>query len=91
MACLYEQVGGLGSLRQPGDIDMWMLAEPEVALDWARKTGQLESFDYHHANVRLFPDVEVELHYRPSVSRNLMRNSRLQHWFRECGKETYRE
>ena len=87
LARLYEHVSGLGSLRQPGDIDMWMLAEPEVALDWVRKTGRLESFDYHHADVQLFSDVEVELHYRPSVSRNLMRNSRLQHWFRKCGKE----
>ena len=58
-----------------------------TCLDWARKTGRLESFDYHHANVQLFSDVEIELHYRPSISRNLMRNRRLQYWFRKCGKE----
>lgn len=75
----------LAMLRQSGDIDMWMVTEPKVALDWARKTGKMKSFDYHHADVQLFPDVEVELHYRPSVSRNLVRNVRLQRWFRECG------
>ena len=69
LARLYEHVSGLGSLRQSGDIDMWILAEPEVALDWARKTGRLEVFDYNHANVQLFSDVRLScITARPSVA-----------------------
>ena len=68
----------LGLYRQCGDIDMWVKDEPEKVIAWARMTGKLKSFDYHHADVRLFPDVEVELHYRPSISRNLVRNARMQ-------------
>lgn len=75
----------LAGMRQSGDIDMWIKAEPENVIAWARRTGKLKSFDYHHADVRLFPDVEVELHYRPSISRNLVRNARLQKWFKAYG------
>ena len=77
----------LGLYRQCGDIDMWVKAEPEKVIAWARMTGKLKSFDYHHADVRLFPDVEVELHYRPSISRNLVRNAHMQRWFKESGSE----
>lgn len=76
-----------GMLRQSGDIDMWVIANPRVVLAWARRTGRMRFFDYHHADVHLFPDVEVELHYRPSISRNLVRNARLQRWFREYGRD----
>ena len=75
----------LAGMRQSGDIDMWIKAEPENVIAWARRTGKLKSFDYHHADVRIFPDVEVELHYRPSISRNLVRNTRLQRWLKAYG------
>lgn len=73
-------------LRQSGDIDMWVLADTDDVLHWARETGTMYFFDYHHADLRLFPDVEIELHYRPSISRNLWRNVRLQRWFRGEGQ-----
>ena len=73
-------------LRQSGDIDMWMLADTDEVLRWARKTGTMYFFDYHHADLRLFPNAEIELHYRPSISRNLWRNVRLQRWFRGEGR-----
>ena len=73
-------------LRQSGDIDMWMLADTDEVLRWARETGTMYFFDYHHADLRLFPDAEIELHYRPSISRNLWRNVRLQRWLRGEGR-----
>ena len=75
----------LSGLRQSGDIDMWMVAEPEKVIEWARATGSMYYYDYHHADLSLFPDTEIELHYRPSLSRNLARNARLQKWFRTEG------
>ena len=76
----------LNQYRQSGDIDMWMLAEPKVAIEWARRTGKMHYYDYHHADISIFPETEVELHYRPSISRNLIRNKRLQKWFKGEGK-----
>lgn len=85
--------GNLAGLRQSGDIDMWMVAEPEKVIEWARATGSMYYYDYHHADLNIFPDTEIELHYRPSLSRNLVRNARLQKWFKEEGAKhiVYRE
>lgn len=77
----------LNQYRQSGDIDMWMMAEPKVAIEWARGTGKMHYYDYHHADISIFSETEVELHYRPSISRNLFRNARLQKWFKGEGKE----
>lgn len=76
----------LNQYRQPGDIDMWMIAEPKEAIEWARRTRKMHYYDYHHADISIFPNTEVELHYRPSISRNLIRNKRLQKWFKGEGK-----
>ena len=83
VATLYGEE--LRGFRQSGDIDMWMLAEPQKVIEWARATGTMYYYDYHHADLSLFEDTEIELHYRPSLSRNLVRNARLQKWFREEG------
>lgn len=77
--------GNLLGLRQSGDIDMWMVAEPDKVIEWARATESMYYYDYHHADLSIFPDTEIELHYRPSLSRNLVRNSRLQKWFKTEG------
>ena len=71
-------------LRQSGDIDMWMVGDVDKVIRWARATGTMYFYDYHHADLSLFPDTEIELHYRPSISRNLWRNRRLQRWFKGC-------
>ena len=88
VAARYDLDGtkGLSLLRQSGDIDMWMLTDVDTVLRWARETGTMYYFDYHHADLRLFADTEIELHYRPSISRNLWRNRRLQRWFRGEGR-----
>ena len=44
-------------------------------------------YDYHHADLSLFADTEIELHYRSSISRNLWRNARLQKWFKSEGRQ----
>lgn len=88
VARLYDEaMPELSTLRQSGDIDMWMLANADTALRWAKSTGTMYYFDYHHADLQLFQKTEVELHYRPSISRNLWRNSRLQRWFRDEGRQ----
>ena len=84
LAALY---GELKQLRQPGDIDVWAIGETQKVIDWARKTGTMTFYDYHHADLSLYKNAEVELHYRPTLSRNLLRNARLQKWFRSEGEK----
>lgn len=79
LAALY---GNLRGLRQPGDIDTWVIGEPKSVIEWARRTGAMTFYDYHHADLSLYKDTEIELHYRPTLSRNLLRNARLQRWFK---------
>ena len=73
----------LSLLRQSGDIDVWMLASYRDVIQWGQEHGGVWFYDYHHADLMGFHDVEVELHYRPTLSRNLWRNARLQKWMRQ--------
>lgn len=84
LASLYGELSGL---RQSGDIDTWALGKPEDIIEWARGTGTMTFYDYHHADISPYKGVEIELHYRPSLSRNLFRNARLQRWFKEEGEK----
>ena len=66
--------------RQSGDIDVWVDGGMEKVLSWCReKFGDVE-YDYNHAHVPVFKDVEVELHWRVQSMTNLFRNRRLQRW-----------
>lgn len=67
-------------LRQSGDIDVWMMAPHKEVIRWGQEHGGVWYYDYHHADLLGFHDVEVELHYRPTLSRNLWRNWLLQRW-----------
>lgn len=84
LAALYGELSGL---RQSGDIDTWALGKSEDVIEWARGTGKMTYYDYHHADLSLYQDTEIELHYRPTLSRNLLRNARLQRWFKEEGEK----
>lgn len=82
-----DETNRMSLLRQSGDIDMWMVANVEEVIRWARDTDTMYYYDYHHADLSMFADTEVELHYRPSISRNLWRNARLQKWFKGEGRQ----
>ena len=76
----------LSLLRQVGDIDVWMLATHREVVRWGQEHGGVWFYDYHHADLMGFHDADVELHYRPTLSRNLWRNARLQQWLKKEGK-----
>lgn len=71
----------LSALRQSGDIDIWVMGDEVKTLSWAKEHGTVSRSDYHHAELEMDGMPEVELHYRPTLSRNLSRNKRLQRWF----------
>lgn len=71
--------GPLASFRQSGDIDVFVDADRVTALDYLKNNGiACYGWDYVHAHPHFFDDVEVELHYRASVFRNLVRNRKFQ-------------
>ena len=67
--------------RMPGDIDVWIAAEPKLVVDFARKSKPDAKACYHHVEYLKCDGVEVELHYRPAFLNNPIFNSRLQRWF----------
>ena len=73
--------GSMSRLRQPGDIDVWVKGSPHDVIKWGKSHGVVTFYDYHHADFSCESYSDVELHYRPSLSRNLIRNYKLQRWF----------
>ena len=84
-ASLYD--GELKTLRQSGDIDIWVVEVPNKTITLGRSIGRVYYYDYHHADLAFFPETEIEMHYRPTLSRNLLRNARLQQWFKQEGEK----
>lgn len=79
VAALY---GEMKDSRQPGDIDLYVDCGREQAIEYARFIGQKSvDWDYKHLHLEVFKDTAVEMHYRPEMLLNLVKNSRLQKWF----------
>lgn len=72
----YEK--SLRGLRHPGDIDIWVIGDLKAVLDVIKLKHPLHHCDYMHTHFDYFKDMVVEMHYRPWISRNLLRNYKLQ-------------
>ena len=70
----------LSSLRQPGDIDMWILGGYDVVCRFVQGTRPCTDLSYHRFHYHIFDDVEVELHQHPSLMNNPFHNRILQKW-----------
>lgn len=82
--------GSLASFRQSGDIDVFVDADRVTALDYLKNNGiDCFEWDYVHAHPQFFNDVEVELHYRASVFRNLIRNRKFQRFVEQNKAEFF--
>lgn len=74
--------GELKDYRQPGDIDVYVDCGRAKAIEYAHSIKQeYVDWDYKHLHLKIFKDTEVEMHYRPEVFLNLIKNKRLQKWF----------
>ena len=74
----------LSSLRQPGDIDIFVDCGRERTLEFARDCGMREvCWDYKHLHLHVFKETEVEVHYRVEVLLNLWKNRKLQKWLKD--------
>ena len=88
VANLYN--GHLGCLRQSGDIDVWVKADPDRIIEYARSLGIAEDPTYLHVGVKIFVDTTVELHWRPTLLRNMLNNRKLQKWSDSFTIDTFR-
>lgn len=77
----FSQLYPVPARRQGGDIDLWVNAGRKELLRFLRSRYFVEHVFYHHAEARIFDDVETEIHYRPSWMYNPFCNCRLQRWF----------
>lgn len=73
VAQLYNANDGIdrNMLRQSGDIDLWVSGGMKNVLAWARAHYGDVSYDYVNAHLPMFPETEVELHWRVSSMTNL--------------------
>lgn len=76
--------GELAPLRQSGDIDVLVANDELQVLKYAcKKEGKGMEWSYKHVHINTLCSTEVDLHYRPVMSRNLARNKKLQEWCKE--------
>lgn len=77
VAALYGKE--LSLLRQPGDIDLYVDGNCKGVLEYLNRNKIAYShWDFLHVDSKFYKDLEVEMHYRPSVMRNLISNYRFQ-------------
>lgn len=69
-----------GKRRNCGDIDVFVAGGIEYALGKI-PTKRVNGWDYKHADLHIWNDTEIEMHYHVEYTNNLIRNSRLQKWF----------
>lgn len=84
IAKLYDNLdpnNNLGVLRQSGDIDVWILGGYQTVCDYVQRTIPTDDLTYHHFHYPYYEDIQVELHHRPTILRNLIRDRKLAKWY----------
>ena len=81
--------GQIGLLRQSGDIDVFLEGGLNKVLAYARTYGGVAKVNELEMSVSIFPDTEVEFHYRPFIMRNPFKNRRLQKYFESQEKKQF--
>lgn len=79
----------LSALRQSGDIDIWVLGGFQKVCDYVQRTHPTDDVAYHRYHYPIFEDTEVELHFRPTLMRNLMDDRKLAKWYESFGAKSF--
>lgn len=79
----------LSTLRQSGDIDIWVLGGYQKVCDYVQRTYPTDDVAYHRFHYDAFPDIEVELHHRPTLMRNLLDDRKLARWYNSFKAEDF--
>lgn len=70
----------LKSLRQSGDIDIYVDCGRERAIKYAKTLQETVAWDYKHLHLNVFKDTEVEMHYRTEIMFNVLKNRSVRRW-----------
>ena len=96
IATLYEGRGkkedgrdDLSTLRQSGDIDIWVLGGYQKLCDYVQSVAPTTDIAYHRFHFNAFKDTEVELHHRPTLMRNLFDDRKLARWYNSFGGDSF--
>lgn len=84
-----REYGELATLRQPGDIDIWVKGGYQTVCNYVQRTHPTEDVAYHRFHYNYFKDTEVELHHRPTLMRNLLDDTKLARWYNSFGAESF--
>lgn len=79
----------LGALRQSGDIDIWVKGGYDKVCNYVQRTHPTDDVAYHRFHYDYFGDTEVELHFRPTLMRNLLDDRKLARWYNCFGPESF--
>lgn len=79
----------LSSLRQCGDIDVYVDCGRREAIEFAGTIQKEVKWDYKHLHLKAFKGTEVEMHYRAQVLQNPWKNRKLQRWFKDNEDEFF--
>lgn len=72
----------LSSLRQSGDIDVYIEGGFDKVYACGKTFGVTDQVNELEMHVRMFTDTDVEFHYRPMIMRNPFKNRKLQAFFK---------
>ena len=73
-------------LRQPGDIDIWIDGSKDDIVSFVHKNYPDTKVTDHHIEYPIYNDVEVEVHYKPSVAVSVKYDKQLRDYW-----ETFKE
>lgn len=80
----------LRSLRQSGDIDIWVDGERDEIIEIITRTGvKTGAVDMKHWDVHFFDDTEVEVHFRPTWFYSPIHDRRFMKWVTSHKKELF--
>lgn len=71
------------SLRQSGDIDLWIEGGSKKVIKYIRSKGKINDITYIHIDYKAPVLTEIEVHYRPTFLYNPLYHKRLNRYFDE--------
>lgn len=76
-------------IRMCGDVDVWVDGGVRNVLAWVRQRVPEARCDCHHVEFKEVGGVEVEVHFLPVFTNNMIRSRRMERWFYRMAKEQY--
>ena len=77
-------------LRQSGDIDIYLEGGFEKVNAFVQRTCPTREINELEIHYHCLPDTEVEIHYRPFIMRNPLKNRKLQRFFADEGERCFK-